>query len=1064
MSGLASISLDRPRATVLVLVGVTLLLGAGAHQLELRTDGATLHPSGDPVVEQSALDRLRFRDPRALLLLVEAREGATLASPHGFRFLRDLHTELRRIDGLRPGGILSLAGLPRLARTAGGISVGTHLDRIPDDDAGFAALLAEVRARPLTDGLLLARDGSRALFSLPLSEGVTTAAAVRTLERFCSAGATPEFELLLGGPLVAETTLGTRVLLDLAVLVPLMLGVVVALLYAMLRTPGGVMIPMLATLVALVWTFGAMGWAGAPIALVTTILPVVLMAMCITDEIHLLERLAGRWDEPTMRARLEAALGDVGRPIVLTSLTTALGFLSFTTASISPLREFGLFAAFGILAAMLLTFTLVPALIVLLPEAWLAPRRGLGARGLEAYARLAARRPGVGFALGAVALLAMLPGLPRLRVDDSWVENFDPDSALVRAERAINESFWGSYRFDVVFEGAPGAFRDPDGVALLEAFREVASSAPHVGGVETHVLPLGEIASSFGAQGPISALPAPQLWDLFTVAEMSEGRAALEALLTARGDAARARLYVKSPDHGRAQELARAIDTALLALLPASGVRAHASGDLPVASALVESIVRNQLRSIGWALLTVAIVLVLFSRQMQALWAMVPVVAATLGLFGFMGLAGIELGIATSMFASLTVGVGVDFGIHFVHRFARERAEGLDAPQAIRVTIEKAGRALFWNAAALAAGFSVLSASSLKPNHALGLLLAAAMVACYAGSLLLLPYLLRLGSRSLGAAVAFAALVLAPTALAQDPSCDGPPDPRATRLMERIERRVRAVPRILRMHIETEYTEGGRLAEVFEERPEPRTIWGVVNGDPEDTWMLFVFSGPGRMAGTTLLIRDVAGSSADDAMWLYLRAFDHFEKLQSGSERVVVPGTALTYEDARGYVAVEKYRFRRPNGSASAILACPRTPALAEALGYSALLVELDPRQEWVRRIEYRGLGGGALKHYTVREPVARAGHLFPASARLDALLDGFRNEIAIEYWDLETPLAPGFFRPDPESGSFRDRLRRLLDESGLAERIDAELAEADARVRAYEERARVREQEARSP
>ena len=100
---------------------------------------------------------------------------------------------------------------------------------------------------------------------------------------------------MIGGPLVAETMLGEKVLRDLAVLVPAMLVAIAALLYSMLRAVGGVMIPMIETLIVLVWTFGAMGWLGAPIALVTTILPVVLMAMCITDEIHLLERVGAEW-------------------------------------------------------------------------------------------------------------------------------------------------------------------------------------------------------------------------------------------------------------------------------------------------------------------------------------------------------------------------------------------------------------------------------------------------------------------------------------------------------------------------------------------------------------------------------------------------------------------------------------------------------------------------------------------------------------------------------------------------------------------------------------------------
>jgi predicted RND superfamily exporter protein len=172
--------------------------------------------------------------------------------------------------------------------------------------------------------------------------------------------------------------LGEVVLRDLARLVPLMIGILILLLAVSLRTPAGVVIPLLQVLVTLVWTFGLMGWAGAPVTLVTTILPVLLMAMAMTDEIHLLERLqhrlAGLPAAGDGRQRLRQAAGqsyaDLTSPLVLTSLTNAAGFLSFGGGSIQPLRDFGWFAGAGLLLALLSTFTLVPALLALLPPAW----------------------------------------------------------------------------------------------------------------------------------------------------------------------------------------------------------------------------------------------------------------------------------------------------------------------------------------------------------------------------------------------------------------------------------------------------------------------------------------------------------------------------------------------------------------------------------------------------------------------------------------------------------------------------------------------------------------------
>ena len=279
----------------------------------------------------------------------------------------------------------------------------------------------------------------------------------------------------------------------------------------------------------------------------------------------------------------------------------------------------------------------------------------------------------------------------------------------------------------------------------MESVEELAREAPYVGGVESLLVPLGEVARAVGEEPPLSELPEMAMSDLATLAEMSASRLSLRRLLTDGGDAVRARLYVNSPDYVRAAALKSDLDRRLRELSIPSFVRVHYSGDLPVALEVVAEIVGNQLRSIGWTLLSVAAVLaVFFTGGRAALVAMVPVTAATGFLLGAMGILGVPLGIATSMFASLTVGVGVDFGIHFLHRYREERRRGASDSAALGATVEQTGQALRWNALVLAFGFLVLTLSSLKPNHSLGFLLAAAMLACYLATLLFLPRLARL--------------------------------------------------------------------------------------------------------------------------------------------------------------------------------------------------------------------------------------------------------------------------------------------------------------------------------
>jgi predicted RND superfamily exporter protein len=1085
MARLARHALAHPRLWLLFIGIVTLLLGAGLLRLELRTDGAALHPVGHPDIEAAEHDRWRFLDPRQVVLLVHAPPGAqTLASPTGFRFLAALHAALRSQSAIRSGGVVSIAGLLRVSPESAGLSLGTYLDSIPDDPAEFAVLVEEARAVARTDGLLLSPDGRLAAFYVPLAEDRRVASMVGELQAWLDFYASAPYELWLTGPEVAEAMLGDKVLKDLALFVPAMVVVIALLLALTLRSPGGVLIPLAEALVVLVWVLGSMGWLGIPITLVTTILPVVLMAIAITDELHILERVQAAAVSTPLAEAVEAALSEVGRPIIATSLTTALGFLAFLGATVVPMRHFGVWTAIGILLALLLSFCFIPALIVSLPRSWFVPRSAAGGRSLGALRRRAVARPGAALVMGLLLMAVCVPGVLRLRVEDAWMDNFAPDAPLVAAERAFNDSFWGSYRFDVVVEAEPDFFYGPAGVRLTEAIRDVASGAPHVGGVTTYLEPLDEIARALGVEGELGSLSALQLADLAMVAEMGENRVRLRQLITDRGEATRLRLFANRASYERARRLRDYLDERLPALAEDDDVAFHYSGDLPVAIAVVDSIVGNQLRSIGLALASVFIMLIAFFSGGEGVlagirraWvAMVPVLATLVMVFGAMGYAGIPLGIATSMFAALSVGIGVDFGVHFLHRFQRARTRGLDPSSATVDAFGSTGTVLGWNAFVLAIGFMVLTLSSMKPNHDLGLLLSAAILACYVSAVLLLPRLLPLTAAAVFL-LAIPLAVLSPasasaggcTTATNDADAS---DSQAVALMSALETGFRRGARVVRMDIQTTYGQRpGSYHRTTVLPPSQKTLWGVFNGDAENTRLLYVFSGPGRLAGTTLLMHDRAGSLDRDAMWLYLRSFDIFKRLEPKSQQVMVPGTALTYEDSRGFIPQDKYYFSSIAGGLSItqaetvaqspaaagsptsvqILACPRNASIRENLGYASLLLTVDRERELVLGVQYTDLGGKPLKTYRLLQEVEVDGRFYPGEVLLENKSEGYITRIGYEYWKPEVPPMAALFEPDLAKGRFIDRLKTYVAQMGQGERILAELERADEIVREFE-------------
>lgn len=764
MLGLTRIALRRPALTVAGTGLVTLILAAGLFRLTLQTDGAALHPSGNPTVERSRQDRERFDDPELALLLVRARPGGpSLESRAGLLFLKQTHEALRRLPGARAGGIRSLANLVDLRVEPGVLDARSFLDDIPADPGGLDALVRRLRGHPLTHGLLLSADGDTAALYVPAARTEDRRELLAGLQRFVRSRKDAPFEIRLAGPIVAEALLGDMLLGDLARLIPIMAGVILLLLWIELRTVGGLIVPLVEVLVVLVWTLGAMGLAGVPMTLVTTLLPVVLMALAITDEIHVLERVqhtlapilrespgapgAEKIPRPRVQAAVLEAMGELEPPIVAASLTTALGFFAFPFTSVEPLRHFGLFSTLGFVLSMLVSFTTIPAVIVLLPARLFVPARErraeAGSSRLLPHERWAIRGRRLGPALAAALLLLAIPGLFRLRVGDNWISNFAPDSELVATDRDFNRELWGTYRFDVVLDGGPELFHRPAGLALMEEATRRAASAPGVAGALSYLTPVGVIAGRYGEPGPLSVLPEDRAADFLALAAISEDPFGLSNWLTRDGSSARLQLFLKSEDYRRDRALAEDLRRRLGPVLDASGVDWHFSGDIPNGLEMVRAIVANQLRSIGLTFLAIAVLLALTQRPFGrvVLVAMAPVVTATVLVFAGMGYAGIALGVATSMFASLALGIGVDFALHFIHGYQQERRRGLDDAGALAATMRKAGRALRWSTLVLALGFLVLALSSLRPNHSLGLLLAASMAAAYLMTLLVVPAL-----------------------------------------------------------------------------------------------------------------------------------------------------------------------------------------------------------------------------------------------------------------------------------------------------------------------------------
>jgi hypothetical protein len=253
----------------------------------------------------------------------------------------------------------------------------------------------------------------------------------------------------------------------------------------------------------------------------------------------------------------------------------------------------------------------------------------------------------------------------------------------------------------------------------------------------------------------------------------------------------------------------------------------------------------------------------------------------------------------------------------------------------------------------------------------------------------------------------------------------------ADSLMVVLEHDFRGHPRAVRMDFVTQFVKRGSEIK--------RTMWGLISGDPVESWFLYVITEPKFMEGTSLLFQDWADAARTDSIWLYLPSFKQFRALERRSQRSVIPGTALTYEDSRGFIPIDKYDLTVADSASGdsgtgtiTLVARPKSPAIADNVGYQSLTITVDRAKRLITHIEYRASFDRLIKTYEVVESVQQGDVWYPARIRVEQIHQRTISFVDYQYWPLAVTPDRDVFRPSVDTVSFLPRLRRVLDEAGL--------------------------------
>ena len=556
----------------------------------------------------------------------------------------------------------------------------------------------------------------------------------------------PGIDYYLTGDVVMNRAFSDATQDDLETLTPIVFFIIVGLSVLILRSFLGA-VAIVAVLVFVInSTMGFAGWMGVVFSPTNAGVPIIVMVIAIADSIHIVTGvLLGLRRGLDRNAAIVESIRINAYPVLITSVTTAVGFLSLNASDSPPFRVLGNSVAFGVLCAFIYTMTLLPALLSLLPLR--APRaRSEGKAFFDRFADFViARRTSLLWSLAAVVVVLAM-GISRIELSDNMAQYFDDRYEFRRHTDYVIEHLTGVDKLEYSLDsGREGGITHPDYLRQADAFAEWYRQQPEV----THVQVFSDIMKRLnknmhGDDPAYYRLPEdPDLAAQYLLLyELSVPFGSdLNDRIDVAKSATRMVVVTKNAWSRDLRELDKRAQRWLQANVP--GFAQEASGLSIVFAHLSLRNIHSMLRGTILAMALISFLLIwIFKSVRIGLLSLLPNFIPAIMSFGLWGYLVGHVGIASSVVIAVVFGIVVDDTVHFLSKYLKARREGQAAPEAVRSAFHTVGHALWTTTAVLSAGFLVFATSGFEVSWALGLLVTMTILFALAADFLILPTLL----------------------------------------------------------------------------------------------------------------------------------------------------------------------------------------------------------------------------------------------------------------------------------------------------------------------------------
>jgi len=673
--------------------------------------------------------------------------------------LKQLTKTLQKMEEIEKADVTSLYTADNIIGTEDGMDVKAFFKKVPKSDSTLNVLQHNVKNNEMVYGRLVSTDETVTVIIAEIQDDIFTQEFYNEILETTAKFQTQDIKVHVAGRPIVEGTMALLGPADMKKMVPIVLLVITLVLFVMLRSVKSTLLTMGVVFFSTLWAFGLMALLNVPIYAVSTMIPVMLIAIGVADGVHLYSHLhlfQRKNPEATKKEAVVDMIKNMWKPVVMTSITTSVGFISLLSSQVYPIKYFGIFTAFGVLAAMLFSLVLIPAGIMIfgLPKLKKVKENksnensGLAGR----FASAVIKRRSVSIIVTALIIVASIVGMQKIWINSSFLDKFEKNSDIVMTDKFINSHFGGTTTLNLILDAGDNndTFKNPEVLKLVDKMQTKVENDLQVVGnsfsLTDYVNRMNKVMNADKEEFNVIPDTKDMVAQYLLLYEMSGDPENLNKVVDYNYEKLNVTFQLKS-DNSKAINSTLAIIETFKDDFKKLGVTVKYAGSGYKGLVFTDLILEGQIMSLILSLLIVIILLSLMFKNIRiGLIGAVPIIITALMSFGVMGFLNIPLNTTTALLSSIAIGIGIDYAVHFIEQYRMNALKTGDKILTAQKTMAHSGRAIIFNAIVVIAGFMILLFSVFPPNRELGALVSLNMFTSFVGTLTVMLILLYSGN------------------------------------------------------------------------------------------------------------------------------------------------------------------------------------------------------------------------------------------------------------------------------------------------------------------------------